>query len=64
MMSYTQQLVLIVEREERKVMAMAKSKEEENFCLTYDSDEEDKAKKLKQVSSLAQSMKAKKTAFR
>ena len=38
MISDTHQLVLIVEREERKVIAMAKSKEEENFCLTYDSD--------------------------
>ena len=38
-----------------------RDQDEENFYLTYDSDEENKARKLLKVSSMAQSMKVKNT---
>lgn len=47
-----------IERDVRK--SAAGKPMEENFCLTYDSDEDNKAKKLSNVSSMAQQLKLKK----
>ena len=50
---------MTVEREERKSTNTVNQKKEENFCLTYDSDQEVKARKMQNILSHAKSLKLK-----